>query len=131
MWKVPLFDICLGTEEKNAVQQVLDSGWLTMGPMTEKFEHAFSEFIGVQHAVAVNSCTAALHLAHLVLGIGSGDEVICPSLTFVSGINAILYCGAKPVFADIISDAHQGDPGHALWRLGLSDGSDHGPGGSL
>ncbi len=101
MWKIPLFDIFFNNAEKKAVQEVLHSGWLTMGEVTKRFEQKFADFIGSKHAVAVSSCTAALHLANLSLEIGSGDEVICPSLTFVAGANSILYADAIPIFADI------------------------------
>jgi dTDP-4-amino-4,6-dideoxygalactose transaminase len=101
---VPFFDVILGEEEKKAAMEVLESGWLTMGQRTSEFEHEFAAWLGVRHAVAVANGTAALHLAHSLLGLQPGDEVICPSLSFVAGANAILYCGAKPVFADICSD---------------------------
>ena len=102
-WKVHLADIDLGEEEKAAVAEVLDSKWLTMGERTKEFERLFAEKHGAKHAVAVSSCTAALHLALQAAGVGPGDEVICPSMTFVASSNTILYLGAKPVFADIIS----------------------------
>ncbi len=101
--KIPLSDIDLGDEETEAVTKVLKSKWLSMGPVTEEFENKFKEYLNVKNAYAVNNCTAALHIAHKVLGIKEGDEVICPSLTFVATANSILYCGAKPVFADITS----------------------------
>lgn len=100
-WKIPLSDIAMGCEEDDAVRDVLRSRWLSMGPVTEEFEAAFARYLGVKHAFAVSNGTAALHIAHAVLGIGMGDEVITPSLTFVATANSILYCGAKPVFADI------------------------------
>ena len=100
-WKVPLFDLDLGEEENKCVKGVLDSRWLTMGKVTKDFESAFADYLGVKHAIAVSSGTAAMHLAHNALGIEQGDKVICPSLTFVATANAILYTGATPVFADI------------------------------
>jgi dTDP-4-amino-4,6-dideoxygalactose transaminase len=100
-WQIPLSDIDFGPEESLAVQDVLDSRWLTMGDATEKFEQEFAAFLGVRHAIAVANCTAALHLACLVSGLGPGDEVIVPSLTFVATANAVRYTGAMPVFADI------------------------------
>lgn len=103
MWKVPLFDIGFDNEEIEAVQKVIRSGWLTMGDVTEVFERLFAEFLNVKHAIAVSSGTAALHLANLALGMGRGDEVICPSLTFVASANSIFYTGARPVFAEITS----------------------------
>jgi len=101
--KIPLSDIDLDNEEIEAVTNVLKSKWLSMGPVTEEFENKFKEYLNVKNAYVVNNCTAALHIAHKVLGIKEGDEVICPSLTFVATANSILYCGAKPVFADITS----------------------------
>lgn len=101
MWKIPLSDIDFNDRETEAVCGVIRSGWLTMGEITTKFERRFAEFIGVKHAIAVSSCTAALHLANLAIGIGKGDEIICPSLTFVAGANSILYTGARPVFAEV------------------------------
>ncbi|MGO9119732.1 MAG: DegT/DnrJ/EryC1/StrS family aminotransferase [Desulfomonilaceae bacterium] len=102
-WKVPLADVTFGPEEQEAVRRVLESGWVSMGPETEQFEAEFAEYMGVKHAVAVSSGTAALHLSLLALGIGPGDEVIVPSLTFVATANPVLYVGATPVFADITS----------------------------
>lgn len=100
-WKIPLFDTDFGPEEVHEVSKVIESGWLTMGEKVEEFERQFAKFIGVRHAIAVSSCTAALHLSCLALGLGLGDEVICPSLTFVATANCIKYVGAKPIFADI------------------------------
>ena len=102
-WKIPLSDIDLDDEEIEAVTKVLRSKWLSMGPVTQQFEEEFAEYIGVKHAFGVSNGTAALHIAHNVLGIGQGDEVILPSLTFVATANSALYCGAKPIFADITS----------------------------
>lgn len=103
-WKIPLADIDFGPEESEAVQQVLDSRWLTMGAVTQAFEEEFAKYTGAKHALAVANCTAALHLACLVAGLGPGDEVIVPSLTFVATANAVRYTGATPVFAEIESD---------------------------
>jgi dTDP-4-amino-4,6-dideoxygalactose transaminase len=91
----------LGSEERAAVHEVLVDGWITLGSRVRVFEQAFAERHGVADAVAVNSCTAALHLALAALGIGPGDEVLLPSLTFVATANAVLYTGATPVFVDI------------------------------
>jgi len=105
-WKIPFADVRLGDEEKAAVMAVLDSNWLTSGPKIQEFEAAFAAAMthpGLQ-AIALANCTAALHLAVEALGIGPGDEVICPSLTFVATANAARYAGAEPVFADLCSD---------------------------
>jgi dTDP-4-amino-4,6-dideoxygalactose transaminase len=100
--EIPLFDLRLEPEDFEAVAEALRSGWLTMGPRTAEFETAFAEQLGSRHAVAVSSCTAALHLAYLGAGVGPGDEVIVPSMTFVATASAVVYCGATPVFADIL-----------------------------
>ncbi|NWF93580.1 MAG: DegT/DnrJ/EryC1/StrS family aminotransferase [Syntrophaceae bacterium] len=102
-WKYPLSDIDLGKEEELEVLKVLRSRWLSTGPVTERFEKAFSERLGGGYGVGVSSGTAALHLALASLGLKNGDEVILPSLTFVATANAVLYVGARPVFADIVS----------------------------
>ncbi len=90
-----------GNAEIEAVTRVLKSGWVGMGPETIAFENELAEFIGVPHVVTVNSCTSALFLSLLVHGIGPGDEVICPSLTWCATANAALYLGATPIFCDI------------------------------
>lgn len=102
-WKIPLSDIDLDEEEREAITNVLRSKWLSMGPVTQRFEEEFVDYLGVKHAFGVSNGTAALHIANKVLGIKEGDEVIVPSLTFVATANSILYCGAKPVFVDITS----------------------------
>jgi dTDP-4-amino-4,6-dideoxygalactose transaminase len=101
-WKVPLADLDYGPEEERAVIEVLRSKWLTMGEVTQQFEAAFAALTGAAHAIAVSNATQALHLACLALGIGPGDEVIVPSLTFVATANAVLYCGADVRFAEVI-----------------------------
>ncbi|GAI16304.1 unnamed protein product, partial [marine sediment metagenome] len=85
-------------------------GWIGLGPKTQEFEERFAEYIGVKYAVGVNSATAALHLACHVLGLKEGDEIIVPSMTFVSTALAPLYCRAAPVFADIEEDTLCLDP---------------------
>lgn len=102
-WKIPLSDIDFDEQEIEAAIRVLKSKWLTMGEVTQEFEAAFAQYLGVKYAFAVSSGTAALHIALQALGIGEGDEVICPTLTFVATANSILYTGARPVFADITS----------------------------
>ena len=100
---IPLFDLNYGREEEEAVLRILRSKWLTMGPETEALECEFAEYFKVKHAIAVSSCTTALHLANLAVGVKQGTEVICPALTFVATSNSIIYTGGTPVFADIIS----------------------------
>lgn len=102
-WRIPLADIDFGPEEGAAVQAVVASKWLTMGAVTQEFEQTFAAFTGSKHALSVSNATAALHMACLALGIGPGDEVIVPSLTFVATANAVRYVGATPVFADVNS----------------------------
>jgi dTDP-4-amino-4,6-dideoxygalactose transaminase len=103
-WKITLSDPVIGEEEIEAVTGVLRSKWLTMGAVTREFEDAFARKLGVSHAFAVHNGTAALHLANLALGIGAGDEVICPDLTFVASANASRYTGAGVVLADVVSE---------------------------
>jgi len=102
-WRVPLSDIDFDEAESLAVEKVLKSRWLTMGKVTQEFEASFAAHVQSRHAIAVTNATAALHLACLALGLGPGDEVIVPSLTFVATANAVRYVGATPVFADIAS----------------------------
>jgi len=102
-WCVPLADIDFGEDEITAVTEVMRSRWLSMGAVTQQFEQEFAAFIGAKHTLAVTNGTAALHLACQAIGIGPGDEVIVPSLTFVATANAVRYTGATPVFADVES----------------------------
>jgi perosamine synthetase len=107
---IPVARPYLGLEEEEAVVQALRSGWITQGPRVAQFEQTFAEYVGCDHAVAVSSCTTALHLAMLVAGIGPGDEVICPSLSFIATANAIAYVGATPIFCDIDASTYNIDP---------------------
>ena len=93
----------LGDAEKRALCETIDSGWITMGARVRAFEEAFAARHGAADAIAVGSCTAALHLSLAALDIGPGDEVLVPSLTFVATVNSVLYVGATPVFVDIES----------------------------
>lgn len=95
----------IGDLERRYLLEAFDSGWISgAGPFVQRFEEAFAEKFGVNHAVSCASGTAALHLALLALGVGPGDEVIVPTLTFVATANAVTYCGATPVFADCEED---------------------------
>jgi dTDP-4-amino-4,6-dideoxygalactose transaminase len=100
-WRVPLSDIDFDEAEEAAVLEVVRSRWLTMGAVTQQFEQEFADYVRSRHAIAVTNATAALHLACVAAGLGAGDEVILPSLTFVATANAVRYVGATPVFADI------------------------------
>src|SRR6478609_3605692 len=93
----------LGLDEKTALVEVIESGWVTMGDRVREFEQAFARMHEADDSIAVGSCTAALHLILHALGIGPGDEVLVPSLTFVATANSVLYVGARPVFVDIES----------------------------
>ena len=100
-WKVPLADLNYDVEEEQAALAVLRSRWLTLGAVTQRFEQEFGRVVGSKHALAVSNATVALHLACRAVGLGPGDEVIAPSLSFVATTNAALYTGASVRFADI------------------------------
>lgn len=107
---IPFSKPSIGNEEITAVNEVLRSGWLTTGPKTQEFETLFKSYVDSKYALAVNSCTAGLHLSLHSLGISKGDEVITTPLTFAATANTIVHCGAKPVFADIEKETLNIDP---------------------
>jgi dTDP-4-amino-4,6-dideoxygalactose transaminase len=100
-WRVPLTDVAMPEQDVQAVLDCLRSGWLTMGPRNLQFEQALAAYVGSLHAVTVSSGTAALHLACLAAGLGPGDEVLVPALTFVASASAARFVGAEPVLCDI------------------------------
>lgn len=102
-FKIPLFDLNFDEREAQAALETIQSKWISTGPKTAAFEAKFAEMLHVDHAIALSNCTVALHLALKLAGIKSGDEVICPSLTFVATVNSIRYVDAIPVFADVTS----------------------------
>jgi dTDP-4-amino-4,6-dideoxygalactose transaminase len=100
-------------EEIEAVSETLRSGWLTTGPRTAELEARMAEYLEAKHVLAVSSCTAALHLSLVALGVGPGDEVITTSITWPATANVIVHCGATPIFADVREDTLNIDPAHA------------------
>jgi perosamine synthetase len=108
--KIPVARHYFGREEEELVLTVLRSGWVSQGPRVAEFEQRFAEYVGAKHALAVSSCTTALHLALLALGIRPGDEVLCPSFSFIATANSIVHAGATPVFVDIDRLTYNLDP---------------------
>lgn len=107
---IPLMRPDLGEEEIALVAETLRSGWITQGPRGRELEAEFTRHTGAAHAVAVSNCTTGLHLSLLVSGVGPGDEVIVPPHSYIATANAVLYCGATPVFADIDPETLNLDP---------------------
>lgn len=99
-WSIPLTDLLVTEEDVEAVLECMRGGWLTMGPHVQAFERSFAEYVGAEHAVAVSSGTAALHLSARAAGLSAGDEVIVPNFTFVASGTAARYCGARPIWCD-------------------------------
>jgi dTDP-4-amino-4,6-dideoxygalactose transaminase len=102
----------ISEEEIEAVSETLRSGWLTTGPRTAELETRMRDYLEAKHVLAVSSCTAALHLSLVALGVGPGDEVITTSITWPATANVIVHCGATPVFADVRDDTLNIDPAH-------------------
>ena len=101
---IQVFKPSFGEEELQALRGPFETGWIGLGPKTAEFEEKFAAYVGAKYAVGVNSATAALHLSCLALGIGPGDEVLVPTMTFISTAHAPAYCGATPVFVDVEAD---------------------------
>src|SRR3954451_24020300 len=98
--KIPFYKPSIGEEEINEVVDTLKSGWLTTGPKTKRFEAEFAQYVQQEHAVALNSCTAALHLALEAIGLKAGQAVIVPTMTFAATAEVVRYFGARPVLVD-------------------------------
>jgi perosamine synthetase len=110
----------LSDDEWQAVRRVIESGWVAQGPVVQQFEQAVAEYCGAKHAVAISSCTAALHLALVCAGIGPGDEVVVPSMSFIATANAVVHAGATPVFAEVDPETYNLDLEDVRRRLGSS-----------
>lgn len=99
--KVPLAKPYLDKEDAQSAYDTILTGWVTQGPRVQEFEEKFAQYVGSKYAVALSNCTTALHLAMIVAGVGEGDEVICPSMSYVATANSIRYTGAQVVFAEV------------------------------
>ncbi len=115
--QIPVAKPYLTDDEARYAAETILSGWVTQGPRVQEFEAQFAAYVGARAAVAVSSCTTALHLALLVAGVGAGDEVICPSLSFIATANAIMYTGATPVFAEVRAETYNLDINDVARRL--------------
>jgi dTDP-4-amino-4,6-dideoxygalactose transaminase len=111
--KIPVAKPFLTENEAQAAYDTILSGWVTQGPRVQEFEEKFARYVGAKYAVAVSSCTTALHLALIVSGIQPGDEVICPSMSYIATANSIKHAGAKPVFAEVTIEDYNMDPTYA------------------
>jgi dTDP-4-amino-4,6-dideoxygalactose transaminase len=114
---IPIAKPYLNQEDAQSAYDVIMSGWITQGPRVQEFEEKFAAYTGAKHAVAVSNCTTGLHLAMIVAGIGSGDEVICPSMSYIATANCIMYTGAKPVFAEVNPETYNLDVADAEQRI--------------
>lgn len=118
MYKIPVYQPSLDGNEKKYVNECLDSTWISSkGKFVTEFENSFASYVGVKHATTVSNGTVAIHLALLALGIGEGDEVIVPTLTYISSVNTIVYTGAKPVFVDSLQETWQIDPSDVIRKI--------------
>jgi dTDP-4-amino-4,6-dideoxygalactose transaminase len=99
--KIPIAKPFLDEKEAEAARKTILSGWVTQGPKVAEFEENFASYIGSKYSVAVTNCTTALHLSMIVAGVKQGDEVICPSMSYIATANCITYVGANPIFAEV------------------------------
>jgi dTDP-4-amino-4,6-dideoxygalactose transaminase len=114
---IPIAKPYLNEDDAQAAYDVIMSGWITQGPRVQEFEEKFAAYTGAKHAVAVSNCTTGLHLAMIVAGIGAGDEVICPSMSYIATANSIMYVGAKPVFAEVHPETYNLDVNDTEQRI--------------
>jgi perosamine synthetase len=115
---IPIYKPYFTGRERIYVNECLDSTWISSkGPFIGKFERRFADFIGAKHATSVSNGTVALHLALEALGVGPGDEVIVPTLTYIASVNTIIQCGATPIFVDSLQDTWQIDPNDVLQKI--------------
>src|SRR5436190_17635041 len=115
---IPIAKPYLTADEAQAAYDTILTGWITQGPRVAEFEEKFAAYTGAKYAVAVSNCTTALHLALLVAGVEKGDEVICPSLSYIATANSIVHAGGTPVFAEVISETYNLDARHAESLIG-------------
>ena len=114
---IPIAKPYLTEEEARAAYDTILTGWITQGPKVREFEEKFAQYVGSTYAVAVSNCTTALHLSMIVSGVGPGDEVICPSMSYIATANAIKYVGATPVFAEVQQETYNLDPVDAEQKI--------------
>jgi len=114
---IPIAKPYLTRDEAQAAYDTILTGWITQGPRVAEFEEKFAAYTGARYAVAVSNCTTALHLSMIVAGIGPGDEVICPSMSYIATANSIKYVGAKPVFAEVDPVTYNLDPADTERRI--------------
>jgi dTDP-4-amino-4,6-dideoxygalactose transaminase len=114
---IPVAKPYLSKEEAQSAYDTILTNWVTQGPRVREFEERFAAYTGAAHAVALSNCTTALHLAMIVSGIGPGDEVICPSMSYIATANSIVYAGATPVFAEVDPTTYNLDPADVARRI--------------
>lgn len=114
---IPIAKPYLTEHDAQAAYDAIMSGWITQGPRVQEFEEKFAAYTGAKHAVAVSNCTTGLHLAMIVAGIQAGDEVICPSMSYIATANSIMYMGATPVFAEVHPETYNLDVADAERRI--------------
>jgi perosamine synthetase len=117
MMKIPVAKPFLGKEEAQLAYDTILTNWVTQGPRVAEFEEKFATYVGSKYAVAVSNCTTALHLAMIVAGVGEGDEVICPSMSYIATANCIKYVNAKPVFAEVNPVTYNIDAGDVKKKI--------------